>query len=60
MTGYTQRGQLGLFLPDSFKPTQQWAKPTPEQREKLRKLRDEFAARAQQYAAKALRGGMRY
>lgn len=47
MNTYTQRGQLGLFLPADFKPApQKWAPPTPEQREKLANLRAEFAQRA--------------
>lgn len=57
MNGFTQRGQLGLFLPTDYRPKPPtWAPCPPHIRDKLRALRDEFAKRA----AAPQRGGMRY
>ena len=61
MTTYTQSGQLGLFLPTDYRPTPHTGAPCPAAiRDKLRRLRDEFAQRAAAAQARAARGAMRY
>lgn len=56
-----KRVQLGLFVPDTYRPpAQTWAPPPPAIKTRLQELRAEFATMAANSARARARGGMRY